>query len=46
MGRLHERLRAGKSAVAALSEAQRETLRKPTTSGPFFWAGFILVGGL
>jgi len=45
MERLHRRLRAGNSEVAALSEAQRETLRNPATSGPFYWAGFVLVGG-
>jgi tetratricopeptide (TPR) repeat protein len=45
MERLHRRLRAGDSEAAALSEAQRETLRNPATSGPFYWAGFVLVGG-
>ena len=45
MERLHRRLREGKSEVAALSRAQRETLRNATTSGPFYWAGFVLVGG-
>lgn len=44
MERLHKRLRAGASEVAALTEAQRETLRNPATSGPFFWAGFVLIG--
>jgi CHAT domain-containing protein len=45
MKRLHERLRAGESVVAALSQAQRETLRNPATSSPFYWAGFVDVGG-
>ena len=45
MERLHKRLRAGDSEVAALSQAQRETLRNPATAGPFYWAGFVLVGG-
>jgi CHAT domain-containing protein len=45
MERLYKRLRAGGSEVAALSQAQRETLRNPDTSGPFYWAGFVLVGG-
>lgn len=45
MERLHRRLRAGASEAAALSQAQRETLRNPATAGPFFWAGFVLVGG-
>ena len=45
MERLHKRLRAGDSEVAALSDAQRETLRNPATSGPFYWAGFVIMGG-
>jgi len=45
MERLHKRLRAGDAEVVALSQAQRETLRNPATSGPFYWAGFVLVGG-
>lgn len=44
MQRLHRRLRAGDTEIAALSQAQRETLRNPGTAGPFFWAGFVLVG--
>ncbi|MFL5483622.1 MAG: CHAT domain-containing protein [Gemmatimonadaceae bacterium] len=45
MRRLYERLRAGDSVVGALSEAQRQTLRNPGTSSPFYWGGFISVGG-
>jgi len=45
MERLHKRLRAGDSEAVALSQAQRETLRNPATAGPFYWAGFVLVGG-
>jgi CHAT domain-containing protein len=45
MERLHKRLRAGDAEAAALSQAQRETLRNPATAGPFYWAGFVLVGG-
>lgn len=45
MERLHKRLRAGDSEVVALSQAQRETLRNSATAGPFYWAGFVLVGG-
>jgi CHAT domain-containing protein len=45
MTRLHTRLRAGDSVVGALSEAQRETLRNPATAGPFYWAGFVDIGG-
>lgn len=45
MERLHKRLRAGDPEGAALSQAQRQTLRNPATAGPFYWAGFVLVGG-
>lgn len=45
MQRLHKRLRAGESETSALSQAQRETLRNSATSSPFYWAGFVLVGG-
>lgn len=45
MERLHRKFRAGMSAVAALSAAQRETLRNADTAGPFYWAGFVAVGG-
>jgi CHAT domain-containing protein len=45
MERLHRRLRAGDSDIAALSQAQREALRNPATAGPFYWAGFVLTGG-
>lgn len=42
---LHSRLRVGQAESAALAEAQREALRNPTTADPFYWAGFVLVGG-
>jgi CHAT domain-containing protein len=45
MERLHRQLRAGQSEAAALAQAQRATLRNPATAGPFYWAGFVLVGG-
>jgi CHAT domain-containing protein len=45
MKQLHEHLQAGDSVMAAISQAQRETLRNLATSGPFYWAGFVLVGG-
>ena len=45
MEELHRRLRAGDSEVRALSAAQRQTLRNPDTAGPFYWAGFVVVGG-
>jgi len=45
MQRLHRQLRAGESEVSALAAAQREMLRNRATADPFYWAGFILVGG-
>ena len=42
---LHSRLKVGRAEAAALAEAQREALRNPTTADPFYWAGFVLVGG-
>jgi CHAT domain-containing protein len=45
MARLHRRLRGGQSEDVALAEAQRETLRDSATADPFYWAGFVLVGG-
>lgn len=45
MERLHRRLRSGQSEGVALTEAQRETLRHSATADPFYWAGFVLVGG-
>jgi CHAT domain-containing protein/Tfp pilus assembly protein PilF len=45
MERLYARLSAGDSEVTALSRAQRETIRNPATAGPFYWAGFVNVGG-
>jgi CHAT domain-containing protein/Tfp pilus assembly protein PilF len=45
MERLYRRMRAGDAEVSALSKAQREALRDEATADPFFWAGFVLVGG-
>lgn len=48
MTRLHRGLQSEGSEVSevsALSEAQRDALRNPATSDPFYWAGFVLVGG-
>lgn len=45
MTQLHTRLRAGESESVALAQAQREMLRNAATSGPFHWAGLVLVGG-
>lgn len=45
MERLHRGLRSGRQEIAALAQAQRDALRNPTTADPFYWAGFVLVGG-
>jgi CHAT domain-containing protein/Tfp pilus assembly protein PilF len=45
MEMLYRRLRAGETEGSALSAAQREALRQPATADPFYWAGFVLVGG-
>jgi CHAT domain-containing protein len=45
MEQLHPGLRAGDSEVAALASAQRAALCSPATTDPFYWAGFVLVGG-
>ena len=45
MDLLYRRLRSDNEEVAALSAAQRQALRHPATADPFFWAGFVLVGG-
>jgi CHAT domain-containing protein len=42
---LYRRMRAGESEVAALAGAQREMLRRAETADPFYWGGFVLVGG-
>lgn len=45
MRQFHNSLHSGASEVAALSQVQREALRSGAASNPFFWAGFVLVGG-
>jgi CHAT domain-containing protein len=45
MTHLHRSLRAGDPEITAISNAQRAMLRNPATSDPFYWAGFVLVGG-
>jgi CHAT domain-containing protein len=46
---LMERLYGMSSAAAdpahALAEAQRGLLAVPATAHPFYWAGFVVVGG-
>ena len=45
MERLHRELRSGASEAAALAVAQRAALHERSTADPFYWAGFVLVGG-
>jgi CHAT domain-containing protein/Tfp pilus assembly protein PilF len=45
MALLYRRLRSGDAEITALSRAQREALRNVATADPFYWAGFVLVGG-
>jgi CHAT domain-containing protein len=45
MASFYGALRAGRSEVEALAEAQRATLRKNATAHPSYWAGFTLSGG-
>lgn len=45
MERFYTHLAAGRSASEALALAQRDLLRNPRTSLPFYWAGFSMVGG-
>jgi CHAT domain-containing protein len=42
---LYRRLRSAESEISALSGTQREAIRHAATADPFFWAGFVLVGG-
>jgi CHAT domain-containing protein/prefoldin subunit 5 len=44
MERFHRRLAANRPADAALAEAQRQTLRRPETVAPFYWAAFVVNG--
>ncbi len=45
MERFYEALARGASAARALAEAQRALRAESATADPFYWAGFILVGG-
>jgi tetratricopeptide (TPR) repeat protein len=44
MSRFYQALGAGRSAAAALREAQRASRGTAATSHPFYWGGFVLVG--
>jgi CHAT domain-containing protein/tetratricopeptide (TPR) repeat protein len=41
---LHQRLRAGESPEQALQAARAKLRRAPSTSAPFFWAGWMVLG--
>jgi CHAT domain-containing protein/tetratricopeptide (TPR) repeat protein len=43
--RFYGQLERGRSEAEALADAQRQTLRNPGTSHPFYWAGFTVSGG-
>jgi CHAT domain-containing protein len=45
MEHFYERFTAGADAPAALAGAQRALLVAPATEHPFYWAGFVSVGG-
>ena len=45
MTRFYERFTAGTDAIGALAAAQRALLAAPATAHPFYWAGFVSVGG-
>jgi tetratricopeptide (TPR) repeat protein len=45
MERFYERFTVGADPAAALAEAQRALLAAPATAHPFYWAGFVSVGG-
>ncbi len=44
MQQFHKNLKAGKSRIQALKEAQVSLLKNPKTSHPFYWAPFVLIG--
>lgn len=45
MTHFYERFTTGSDAVAALAAAQRAMLAAPATAHPFYWAGFVTIGG-
>jgi tetratricopeptide (TPR) repeat protein len=45
MRELHRRLRAGDPPDAAMQSARATLRARPTLSAPFYWAGWILIGG-
>lgn len=45
MEQFYQRFTAGADAPAALAAAQRALLVTPATAHPFYWAGFVSLGG-
>lgn len=45
MERFYEGYAAGADPASALAHGQRALLRAPATAHPFFWAGFVSLGG-
>jgi CHAT domain-containing protein len=45
MERFYEGYAGSAEPARALAAAQRQLLAQPTTSHPFYWAGFVAVGG-
>jgi CHAT domain-containing protein len=45
MERFYEGYASDAEPARALAAAQRALLATPTTSHPFYWAGFVAVGG-
>jgi CHAT domain-containing protein len=45
MRRFYERFMGASDAGSALAAAQRALLAAPATAHPFYWAGFVSVGG-
>jgi CHAT domain-containing protein len=45
MERFYERMAAGEQPARALAKAQLAMRGAPTTAHPFYWAGFVIIGG-
>jgi len=45
LAELHARLRAGDEPEIALQAARTKLRSRPDTSAPFYWAGWMLIGG-
>ena len=45
MEQFYEAMAAGASPARALTQAQRAMRGAPATAHPFFWAGFVIIGG-